>query len=185
MKQLILAILVALLPATAVAENASPTPDSTTSKVSLRHRTFFGGGIGLSFGDVDYIEVAPLVGLRVTPRIDAGLSLLYRWRSDGRYDPSIDTSDYGGTLFGRFRVMRSAFLEADWEYLNWEYIRSDLSTGRTNTSSFLAGGGYYQPLGGRTSFFFSALYNFSYDDNDPLEPYGSPWVFRAGIGMGF
>ena len=184
MRRLILAFLVALVPVAALAEE-SPAPDPTNTRVPLSERIFFGGGIGLAFGDVDYVEVSPLVGLRVAPRVDVGLSLLYRWVSDGRYSPSLDTSDYGGTLFGRFRVAPSVFLEADWEYLNWEYIRYDLSTDRTTTSSFLAGGGYYQPLGGRSSLFFSALYNFSYDDDDPFEPYGSPWVFRAGVGVGF
>lgn len=146
-------------------------------------RVFWGGGLGFGFGDVDWVEVSPLVGYRVHPKIDLGLALTYRWRSDDRFD--LDTNDYGGTLFGRYRAWRNLFLEADWEYLNWEYVRFDLSTERTNTSSFLAGGGYYQPLGGRASMAVSALYNFSYDDNDPLEPYGEPWVLRFGIGVGF
>lgn len=158
---------------------AQPIP----SRPPLRERLFWGGGVGLGFGDVDYVEVSPLVGLRVHPKVDVGLALTYRWRNDDRYD--VSTNDYGSTLFGRFRVWQNLFLEADWEYLNWEYVRFDLSQDRETTSSFLAGGGYYLPLGGRASMAVSALYNFSYDDNDPPQPYGDPWVIRAGFAVGF
>lgn len=185
MKALCVSTLLALLPFVAAAQEPPPAEESLPPRPPLRERFFFGGGVGLSFGDVDYVEVSPLVGFRVTERFDAGLSLLYRWRSDDRFEPSIDTTDYGGTLFGRLRVVSNFFLEADWESVNWEYVRSDLSTDRETTTSFLAGGGYYQPLGARTSLAFSALYNFSYDEDDPFEPYGGPWVFRAGIGVGF
>lgn len=194
MRRWILATVVALCPLVAMAQTEPvvpspppppppPAPAPAPSKPPMRDRVFFGGGVGLSFGTVDYVEVSPLVGFRVHPKVDVGLSLTYRWRNDSRYD--ISTSDYGGTLFGRYRVVRSFFLEADWEYLDWEYIRSDLSKDRTSTSSFLAGGGYYLPLGGRASMAFSALYNFSYDKNDPFEPYGDPWVVRIGVGVGF
>jgi hypothetical protein len=177
-------IALALLPLAAQAQaDPPPQPEPIPPRPPASERLFWGGGVGLSFGDVDYVEVSPLVGFRVSPKVDLGASLTYRWRSDDRYDT--DTTDYGGTLFGRFRAWQNLFLEADWEYLNWEYVTIDFSTERTSTSSFLAGGGYYLPLGGRASMAVSALYNFSYDDNDPLEPYGDPWVVRVGIGVGF
>ncbi len=195
MKKPLLATFLLLAPLLASAQEEPPTPPPPPVPVAapeplpprppLRDRFFFGGGVGLAFGDVDWVEVSPLVGFRVTPRLDAGLSLMYRWRSDDRYEPSLDTSDYGGTLFGRFRIVPNVFLEADWESINWEYVNSDLSTDRETTTSILAGGGYYQPLGGRAGLSVSVLYNFSYDEDDPFEPYGSPYVFRVGFGVGF
>jgi hypothetical protein len=192
MKRLLLATVVLLCPVAVLAQEPPPPPpppaaesETLPPRPPLRDRFFFGGGVGLGFGDVDYVEISPLVGFRVTPRLDAGLSLMYRWRSDDRFEPSLDTSDYGGTLFGRFRIVPNVFLEADFESLNWEYLKSDLSTDRETTTSFFAGGGYYQPLGGRAGLSVSALYNFSYDEDDPFEPYGSPYVFRVGFGVGF
>ena len=183
-------IVLALLPLTVQAQSEPapppPAPVAVTPippKPPIRERMFFGGGVGLSFGDVDYVELAPLFGFRVNPKVDLGVALTFRWRDDNRYDAS--TTDYGSSLFGRFRVYQNLFLEADWEYLNWEYVDFDLSTQRETTSSFLAGAGYYLPVGGRASMAVSALYNFSYDDNDPFEPYGDPWVIRVGIGVGF
>jgi hypothetical protein len=31
----------------------------------------------------------------------------------------------------------------------------------------------------------SALYNFSYKADDLTYPYSSPWVYSAGVGVGF
>src|SRR5512139_2071357 len=100
MRRLPVAILLALLPLAATAQTEpappppSPAPESLPPRPPASERLFWGGGIGMSFGDVDYVELSPLVGMRVTPRFDAGVSLTYRWRSDDRYD--VDTSDYGG-----------------------------------------------------------------------------------------
>ena len=185
-------IVLALLPLAVHAQSepapapAPPAPVSVTPippRPPMRERLFFGGGVGLSFGDVDYVELAPLVGFRVNPKVDLGVALTLRWRDDNRYD--VSTTDYGSSLFGRFRVYQNLFLEADWEYLNWEYVQTDLTEVRESTSSFLAGAGYYVPMGGRVSMAFSALYNFSYDENDPIQPYGDPWVIRAGVAVGF
>jgi hypothetical protein len=179
------AIVIALLPFAAQAQT-EPDPvkvQEVPPRPPMKERLFWGGAVGLGFGDVDYVEISPLIGLRVNPKVDVGLAVTYRWRNDDFYD--ISTTDYGSSLFGRFRVWQNLFLEADWEYLNWEYVRADLSESRETTSSFLAGAGYYLPLGGRTSMAVSALYNFSYDENDPMQPYGDPWVIRAGFAVGF
>ena len=43
------------------------------------HDTFFvGGGVGLGFGDDDWVEISPLVGYRPVPKCDVGLGLTYR-----------------------------------------------------------------------------------------------------------
>lgn len=187
MRRWILVILLSLLPVAALAQDEpEPTtadPESVPEKPPRSDRFFFGGGVGLSFGEVDYLEVSPLFGFRVHPKVDLGLSLTYRWRNDDRYD--VTTTDYGAAVFGRVRVYRGLFAEADVEYLSWEAIYSDFSEERIGSTSFLAGGGYYVPLGGRVGMAFSALYNFSYDDNDPLQPYGDPWIVRVGVAVGF
>ena len=50
--------------------------------------------------------------------------------------------------------------------------------------SVLVGGGIFQPMGGHAALVFSALYNLSYSGNEP-SPYGSPWVYGAGVSVGF
>jgi len=152
--------------------------------VQAQERWWFGGNVGLAFGDVRYVEVSPLVGYAVTEKLHAGAALTYRYRKDTRFLDDISTSDYGGSLFLRYRVTRPIFLQAEYEYLDYEFVRFDGSTGRDQYDSVLGGVGFVQGVGGRASFFALALYNFSYSDSDP-GPYSDPWVVRVGAAFGF
>ena len=143
---------------------------------------FYGGGIGLGLGDVEYFEISPLVGYNINRRTAVGLSLLYRYSKDNRYENSQSTNDYGSTLFGRYFVIPRVYIQAEYEYLSYEDYFSN-STERTNFGSFLAGGGASMPVGGNASLYFTALYNFSYDKAD--SPYSDPLVLRFGVGIGF
>ena len=49
---------------------------------SVRDRIFFGGNLGFSFGDITFIEVAPLVGYRITDKLSGGLQVQYRYRNE-------------------------------------------------------------------------------------------------------
>ena len=147
--------------------------------------TWFGGGIGLQFGTVDYIEVAPLVGYNATEELSIGGGLLYRYRKDGRYSPSLKTNDYGANLFARYQVGGPVFLQAEYEYLSYEFAFVDGSTDRDEFDSVLAGAGFSQAAGGRANAYLLVLYNFSYDSNDFRTPYDEPWVYRVGVAFGF
>jgi len=164
---------------------APPPPSAEKPKTPIGHRFFFGGGVGASFGDVDYVEVAPMVGFKVVPRFDLGLQPFYRWTDDGRYSPSVATSDYGATLFARVRVVAGFFVEADYQYTNYEYPDFAGGTTRDTYDAFLLGGGYAFPIGDYVAFYTSALYDFSYDGNNVNRPYDSPVRFQVGVSVGF
>jgi len=119
------------------------------------------------------------------PKLDGGVQLIYRWVSDGRYNPDINTDEYGANLFARYFVLPNIFVQAAYEYINYEYVLSSLDTTRDTANSFLAGGGYSQPIGKGAGFYFSALYNFNYDSNDLTSPYSDPWRVQAGVTVGF
>ena len=146
---------------------------------------FIGGGFGMSFGSVSYIEAAPLIGYQITERLSGGASLLYRYKNDKRFNPNLKTSDYGASAFGRFLVHRPFVLHAEYEYLSYEFVNADLSTTRTGFNSFLGGGGITQPIGGRAALFVLGLYNFTYSSTSVNTPYNDPWMFRVGITYGF
>jgi hypothetical protein len=162
-----------------------PPPEPPPPKRSMKGRWFVGGGIGASFGTVDSIALAPLIGFHVVPRFDVGTQLYYRWVNDGRYSPSVTTNDYGVTLFARARVVAQLFLEANYQFTNYEYVLYGGGTARSTYSSFLAGAGYAVPVGKGASVYFSALYDFGYDANDPYLPYDSPWHVQIGAMVGF
>ena len=159
-----------------------PAPEQPKSNWATS-KWFFGGGFGVSFGTVDAITVAPMIGLRVHPRVSVGTQPYYRWVNDDNYPSSTD--EYGATLFVRFQVWRSLFLEGDYQYTNYEYFNTLTSTQRANYNAFLAGGGYAIPMGRNAAMYVSALYDFSYDDNDLTLPYSSPWRVSVGATVGF
>ena len=148
-------------------------------------RLWFGGGIGFGFGTVSYVEVAPIVGFSVTKKLSVGGGITYRYRDDDRYADSVSTNDYGASVFVRYKILPTLFAQVEYEYLSYEFVRLDGSQDRDNFSSVLAGPGFSQPLGKRTSFFALALYNFSYDSADSVSPYNDGWVFRVGVSVGF
>ena len=149
---------------------------------SFRDRMFFGGSFGASFGSVTFINVSPVVGYMVSPRLSAGVGVLYQYVRDERFpgDP-IERNDWGLNVFSRFLLVPPIFLHAEYEYLNYDYI-SD----RLGFNSFLAGGGIAQPISRNASFIAMVLYNFSYvNDATVVQPYSDPWIIRVGVTAGF
>ena len=153
------------------------------SVVSSRSNIFYGSGISASFGTVDYVELSPMIGMHLDSRTSVGTSILYRYRNDERNNRTVTTNDYGASLFARYRIIPSFYIEADYEYLDHEYYGVGSDTERRKYHSFLAGGGMSSPISSNAAMYMSVLYNFSYDEND--SPYGDPWVVRFGISVGF
>jgi hypothetical protein len=146
---------------------------------------FVGGGIGVGFGDVSYIDVSPFVGYQVNDKLSVGAGVLWQHRRDDRYSKTLTTDNYGANLFARYTVYGPLFLQGEYEYLDYEFYRTDLTTDRKTANSFFAGGGIAQPIGAKASLFFLAMYNLTYSSYDDPKPYDSPWVLRAGVSVGF
>ena len=151
----------------------------------LKDRIVTGGGLGLGFGSVqDFFSVSPMIGYRLTARLLAGTGLTYRYTNYKVTRPSIKLNDYGVNPFLRFTVYRNIFIQTEYEHLNYEYPLTIAETTRRSFDSFMAGGGFIQPLGERFAFYVMALYNFSYQEQGVYSPYDSPFVVRAGINIG-
>lgn len=136
----------------------------------------------------DYFSISPLVGYRITNKLAGGMSFQYRYTKYKTFNPAIKTNDFGVAPFLRYNVFGPIFLHAEYEYLNYEFPVTTTETTRIDFSSFLLGGGFFQPLGRNAGVFAMALYNFSYQAAaNSFEPraYDSPWVIRVGITAGF
>lgn len=160
-----------------------------TEKPSFKDKVFFGGGFGLRFtANYDFFSLSPIIGYRINQRLAGGLSITYRYTNFKNIVPNVSTNDYGLSPFLRFQVYGPLFLHTEYEFLNYEYITNSGESFRQKYNSFMAGGGFFQPIGRNAGFFASALYNFSFRNptspND-FYPYSSPWVLRVGITAGF
>jgi len=129
----------------------------------LRERVFFGGSFGLQFGTITNIELSPVAGLWLLPRlaIAAGPSWQYY------KDPLGNTSIYGGKSFLRFMFIQDLneiipigmrfgfYIHGEYEALNLESaFWSGVYTvdSRFWEHNVLAGVGFSQPLGMKSSF---------------------------------
>ena len=188
MKKTLLAILLlaCIAPAAVVAQEQPPPPgpEEQSPPPPPPKRMFFGGGIGFGVGDVDWVDVSPVVGVRLIPDLATGIGVTYRYTKDSRYEPDLTTSDFGASVFAQYTLFGNIFAMAEYEYLNYEYYDAYMRKTSDTYDSVLVGGGAYQPLGGHAQLVFSALYNLSYSEDEP-GPYGSPWVFSAGVSVGF
>lgn len=150
---------------------------------SIASRIYFGGSIGVSFGSVDYVQVSPQVGFEITPKLSTGLAVSYLRRSYSGLN-TVSTSDRGFDVFTRYRLISQVFLQGQYSYTDFEYPLAAGGTTRDSYSAFLAGGGWARPLGGHVSFVTSAMYDFTYSEDEPA-PYDDPWIVSAGVIVGF
>jgi hypothetical protein len=182
---LVLAWALGPIAARAEAPPGAPAAAAKPAAAPKPKRLYVGGGLGLAFGDVTYVEVSPLLGYKVAPRVTIGGSLVYRYRSDDRYGDTLTTSDYGASGFVRGDLYQGFFVQGEYEYLNYEFPVTSGTTQRDGIESVLVGPGFSNPIGGNGSFYFAALYNLSYDSNDLNSPYDDAWVIRVGVGFAF
>lgn len=164
--------------------------DNSLKGVPIKERIVTGGGFGMGFGNrQDYISISPIIGYSITRKFMAGSGISYQYIKYKNLRPGKDvsTNNYGVSPFLRFNVYKGFFIQSEYEVLNYELVQiPSLETVRSTYNSFLAGGGYIQPLGRNAAIFFMALYNFSYVIPKPGEytPYDSPLILRAGINIG-
>jgi hypothetical protein len=183
------ALLLGLLLLFSIDVKAQWGEDEMEEKPSFKDRIFTGGGFGLGFGSyADFVSISPLVGYKVSDKVATGIGFQYRYTNYKIVNPSVSTSDYGIAPFVRYNVYAPLFLHAEYEYLNYQFVYSSNEKIRKDFSSFMIGGGVFQPISRNAGFYILALYNLSYR---PLtsaldfSPYTSPWVLRAGITLGF
>lgn len=159
---------------------------NVTAQSKLSDKIYFGGGGGFSTSsNQTNISIFPQVGYKITNRYSAGIGLTYQYV---KIKQPINTSlsNFGWSIFNRFNITNQFFAYAEFERLTFEYLTS-FSPERTEKSAFnslLIGAGYSEQIGGRASFNVMALYNVLYDEAEIPRPYNSPWVLRAGVGIG-
>jgi hypothetical protein len=141
-------------------------------KPPLRERLFFGGYFGLQFGDYTNIEVSPLVGLWVLPRVSIAAGPSFQYYAT----PYIETTIWGGSSYVQLMLLRDLnniipigihlgiYGQAEYEGQSLDnsyvsYISGSPDTdGRMYSDAFLLGAGISQPMGGRASINLSFLW---------------------------
>ncbi len=127
----------------------------------LKDRLWFGGGLGLNFGNVTSIQIEPLVGYKVDKKgkLSVGTGFTYWYLSDNRFTPKLVQNAYGYRLFSRYRFIPQAFAHVEHLNLNAErFIGTNGNVQRIWVPHLLVGGGYAQPISGSSVFTLQVLW---------------------------
>jgi hypothetical protein len=141
-------------------------------KPPLRERMFFGGNFGLQFGTITNIQIAPIVGVWVLPRVAFAAGPEFSYYKDHYYQTNI----YGGKVYTEFILLKDLnnlfpvgvhtgiFFHLEDEFLNLEsalWKNSPDLKGRFYLNTVLAGGGISQQMGARSSMNFTLLWTLN------------------------
>jgi|WetSurSiteA1Bulk_404760.scaffolds.fasta_scaffold00935_8 hypothetical protein len=153
-------------------------------KPPLRERLFFGGNVGLMFGSYTNIDISPIVGLWVLPRLAVGAGPDFRYYKD----PYGSTTIYGGKVYTEIVFLQDLnnilplgihlglFLHGEYEGLSLEsafFKNPPYESERFMLNTFLAGGGIRQMLGPRSAMNITFLWAF---DDSGYGIYGNPEI---------
>jgi hypothetical protein len=177
-----------------VEEQVQSAPEGEKARKTFSQRLFFGGDVGLSFGSITYIKLAPEINYNFTDRFSAGLGPIYIYE---KYkNVGFESSTYGGKVVSTFVVFKSResggslgigdiVLHGENEVLSVERIYIDLSTypysyftdSRIWIDNLLLGGGLVQTISGRFKVAIYVLWDVTQND---FSPYSNP-IFKFGV----
>ena len=174
---------------------AQSEEDPAVKDLQFNQRLVYGGGFGMQFGNVTLLDFSPSIGYRVSDQLTLGTGISYKYNYIKEYTLDLNSGSwydyssnvYGGSIWGRYYILRNIFAHAEIEQLRIDYKYTSVSStiptlvkNGVDVTSVLVGGGYRQPLGGRV--FFNILVLFNLNETD-FTPYSNP-IIRAGISVG-
>jgi hypothetical protein len=165
------------------------------NKPRFSDKLVYGGSLGLQFGTLTLIDLSPVVGYRLTERLETGIGFTYKYYryKDYWYDNTtgqgydLKSNITGGSIYVRYHFLENVFAHAEFEQLHYRFtdyyntgagIQSDKRA--ANISSVFIGGGYKQRISQGSYFFIMGLWNLT---EDSMSPYSNP-VLRMGVMIG-
>jgi hypothetical protein len=141
----------------------------TSEAPAFKERLFFGGSMGLQFGGITDIQLSPVIGLWILPRLSVALGPDYRFYKDnyGR------TVIYGGSAYTQIVIIQDLnnlipvgmhygiFLQAEDELLSLESLywkMPPVTSDRFFVNTPMAGAGISQPIGKRAAINIAVLW---------------------------
>lgn len=149
-------------------------------KSSFASKLYYGGTIGLSFGSYTRVGIYPLVGYKLTPKLSVGVKFAYEYISNSSNNETYTSSNYGGSLFARYRIIPPLYVHVEYAQMSYEFYNND---GREWVPFLLAGAGYSKSIGGKAWVNVEVLFDLLQDEKSPYNDW-EPF-FSVGVGVGF
>jgi hypothetical protein len=147
----------------------------SSERPSLSQRLFFGGSFGLQLGSITNIDLAPVAGIWLLPRIAIGAGPSFQYYKD----PYGATTIYGGRVLMQLTIIQDLnnilplglnlgiFATGEYEGLSLDkefFSSASGSEGRLYYDSFLVGAGLSQPTGIKSSINITFLWCITGND---------------------
>lgn len=148
---------------------------------------FYGGNVHFwLWNEYYYIGVFPLAGYNFTEQFSAGIRVGYAYVSDGRLNPTLNSSNYGAGAFLRYKFIPQIFAKAEFIYFNFErainILPSGYTTRRYDVPMILLGAGYIHQVNRNLSVFAEVSFDVLQDSNSPFDSW-DPFI-SVGVGVG-
>ena len=128
-------------------------------------KMYFGGYANLSFGKYTVIGAEPLVGYKLTSKLSVGSKFSYEHVSDKRYQDDYSYSNYGFSVFSRFRLTQRIYAHAEFSEMNYQLYYSSGDNNRKWVPFLYLGGGYSQPVTKNTWVTAEVLFDVLQNEN--------------------
>ncbi|MCL2412903.1 MAG: hypothetical protein FWC98_02060 [Bacteroidales bacterium] len=154
-----------------------------------RENLRFGGSLGASFGNTTFVDISPMVGYQFTPRLQAGLGVIYNYFSirDRWTGERFSMHVFGVNPYAQFVVIQIPqfhfFLRAEYAVVNYDvnFWWSNLDRKREWQHYPLIGGGVLLPVGRNGGISLQVMWDLL--ENNPTI-FGRNPIFRMGIMFG-
>jgi hypothetical protein len=183
LRSMSIAALVTVLSAQVLAQQTDSTLVPAPPEQPKATNVFYGGTVGVGFGNPFRLSFQPFVGMVFTPKISGGLKVGYEYIRQENYGTTTTWHNYGASVFGRYRLIPRAYLHTEFAYYSYGYKVSELVEDRYWVPFLLVGGGYLQPISPSASAFVEVLFDVLQDSKSPYEAW-TPWV-SFGVAVGF
>lgn len=177
---------------TTTTETSAQEPETTTATYQQNQdekkgfdpsRLYYGGYVNMSLGSVTSIGVAPLVGYKITSKWSVGSQITYEYYKDKRFDRDFSSSNYGLSVFNRYRFVPQLYGHVEFEAMNYELYWVDGGSDRKWVPFLYVGGGFSQPISNNVWFNAQLLFDVLQDKNSPYKDW-EPF-YSIGFGIGF
>jgi len=157
---------------------------SAVKEIVKESKFYYGGFFNLTFGSYTAIGIEPMIAYKITPKLSTGAILTYEYISDNRYPGSTYTaSNYGASLFSRFRVIPQFYLHAEFSEMKYDTYNSNNYNTHYWVPFLFLGGGFSQQISQNTWMNTQILFDVIQNENSPYSS-GVPF-YSIGFGVGF
>lgn len=172
-------------------ENRDKRPIKNTQKkaeINYKENIYYGGNLGLSFySSGSLIDLSPNVGYKWNKYFSGGVQFIFTNINYRDQNFTYNYRFYGAGVFARVLALDWLFLQAEYDILDVPADFSLVNKKRAIADVPMAGLGFRNSFGERSSYYTTIMYEFAPTPNSPYTygPFGSPLIYRFGFNINF